>query len=244
MDMVFDEQAQWNWSSGGEPKSESIDDSFTVEIEYSMIVQRVPLEEFNPRTPVATTEEGSPEPMGSVVFPLFSLGSVTPAGAGSKEDVQNQIPLIHEDDLDVDHDEDAPLRVHNIHDIIGPATPRGLVPWVLADELHVVSSDEPSSFENAEQDPCWRHAMLKEMKSIEDNDTRYLADLPSGHRAIELKWVYKVKRDEHGDIVKHKARLVVKGYSQRRGIDYDEVFAPVARLDSVRLLITLAAHQG
>jgi hypothetical protein len=79
------------------------------------------------------------------------------------------------------------------------------VPRVLADELHVVSSDEPSSFEDAEQDPCRRRAMLEEMKSIEDNDTWYLADLPSGHRAIGLKWVYKVKRDEHGDIVKHKA---------------------------------------
>jgi hypothetical protein len=79
------------------------------------------------------------------------------------------------------------------------------VPRVLADELHVVSSDEPSSFEDAEQDPGWRRAMLEEMKSIEDNDTWYLADLSSGHRAIGLKWVYKVKRDEHGDIVKHKA---------------------------------------
>ena len=61
---------------------------------------------------------------------------------------------------------------------------------------------------------------------------------------IGLKWVFKVKRDEHGAVSKHKARLVVKGYAQRHGIDYDEVFAPVARLDSVCLLIALAAHEG
>jgi hypothetical protein len=86
--------------------------------------------------------------------------------------------------------------------------------------------------------------MLKEMKAIEDNGTWHLADLPQGRRAIGLKWVFKVKRDKRGEIAKHKARLVVKGYTQKRGIDYDEVFAPVARLDSVRLLIALAAHEG
>jgi hypothetical protein len=86
--------------------------------------------------------------------------------------------------------------------------------------------------------------MLKEIKSIEDNGTWYLAYLPLGHRAIGPKWVYKVKRDEHGDIVKHKARLVVKGYSQCRGVNYDEVFALVARLDSVSLLIALATPRG
>jgi hypothetical protein len=59
-----------------------------------------------------------------------------------------------------------------------------------------------------------------------------------------VKWVFKVKRDEYGAVSKHKARLVVKGYAQRHGIDYDEVFTPVARLDSVRSLITLATHEG
>jgi hypothetical protein len=92
--------------------------------------------------------------------------------------------------------------------------------------------------------PVGRRAMLEEMKAIEDNGTWYLADLLLGRRAIGLKWVFKVNRDEYNAIVRHKARLVVKGYAQRRGIDYDEVFAPVAWLDSVRLLIALAAHKG
>ena len=86
--------------------------------------------------------------------------------------------------------------------------------------------------------------MMEEMESIEDNQTWSLADLPPRRWAIGLKWVFKVKMDEHGAVSKHKARLVVKGYAQRHGIDYDEVFAPVARLDSVRLLIALAAHEG
>jgi hypothetical protein len=59
-----------------------------------------------------------------------------------------------------------------------------------------------------------------------------------------VKWVFKVKRDEHGAVSKHMACLVVKGYAQRDGIDYDEVFTLVARLDSVCLLIALVVHEG
>jgi hypothetical protein len=69
-------------------------------------------------------------------------------------------------------------------------------------------------------------------------------DLPQGCCAIGLKWVFKVKHDEQGAIAEHKAKLIVKGYAQRIGIDYDEVFTLVARLDMVRLLTALAAHKG
>jgi hypothetical protein len=71
-----------------------------------------------------------------------------------------------------------------------------------------------------------------------------LVNLPEGQRPIGLKWVYKLKKDASGEVVKHKARLVAKGYVQKAGMDFDEVFAPVARLDSVRLLLTLAAQEG
>jgi hypothetical protein len=70
-----------------------------------------------------------------------------------------------------------------------------------------------------------------------------LTSLPAGHIAIGLKWVLKVKRDENDEVVRHKARLVVKGYVQRAGIDFDEVFAPVARIESVRVMLALAAHE-
>jgi hypothetical protein len=83
--------------------------------------------------------------------------------------------------------------------------------------------------------------MLEEMRSIEANKTWDLVDPPAGCRPIGLKWVYKVKKDEHGAVVKHKARLVARGFVQREGIDFEEVFAPVARMESVRLLLALAA---
>jgi hypothetical protein len=103
---------------------------------------------------------------------------------------------VREEDLDIDHDEDAPLCLRQIVDILGPALPRGLARRVLTEELHVVSSDEPSSFVEAEKSLHWRRAMLEEMRSIEENGTWYLSELPPGRRAIGLKWVFKVKRDE------------------------------------------------
>ena len=83
--------------------------------------------------------------------------------------------------------------------------------------------------------------MLEEMKAIEENETWELVDPPPGCRPIGLKWVFKVKRDEHGAIVKHKAHLVVRGFVQREGIDFEEVFEPLARMESIRLLLALAA---
>ncbi|WVZ76853.1 hypothetical protein U9M48_024780, partial [Paspalum notatum var. saurae] len=85
--------------------------------------------------------------------------------------------------------------------------------------------------------------MLDEILSIEENNTWRLVDPHAGQRPIGLKWVYKLKKDAAGSIVKHKAPLVAKGYVQQAGIDFDEVFAPVARLDSVRLLLALAAQE-
>ena len=86
--------------------------------------------------------------------------------------------------------------------------------------------------------------MKEEMESIHANKTWELTTLPAGHRAIWLKWVFKVKKDPAGNIVKHKARLVVKRYAQLQGVDFDELFTPVARMETVRLLIALAAHGG
>jgi hypothetical protein len=79
------------------------------------------------------------------------------------------------------------------------------------------------------------------MDAVEKNFIWELTDLPRGHSAITLKWVFKLKRDEAGAIVKHKTHLVARGFVQREGINFDDTFAPVARMESVGLLFTLAA---
>ena len=84
--------------------------------------------------------------------------------------------------------------------------------------------------------------MNEEIRSIEKNETWNLIVLPSGHQPIGVKWVYKIKKNAKGEIERYKARLVAKGYKQRQGIDYEEVFAHVARMETIRLLISLAAQ--
>ncbi|GAA0143493.1 transmembrane signal receptor [Lithospermum erythrorhizon] len=87
-------------------------------------------------------------------------------------------------------------------------------------------------------------AMQSEIDSIQKNNTWSLTELPRSSKSIGVKWIYKTKRDENGEIIKHKTRLVAKGYSQKEGIDYIEVFSPVARMDTIRMIISLAAHNG
>ncbi|XP_073264776.1 uncharacterized protein [Populus alba] len=117
----------------------------------------------------------------------------------------------------------------------------------IEDEAHIVqnmSTGDPLYFEDSVTDAKWRQAMDIEISSIKKNNTWSLRELPTGAKKIGVKWVYKTKYNEHGEIDKHKARLVAKGYSQKHGIDYTEVFAPVARMDTVRMIIALAAQKG
>lgn len=90
----------------------------------------------------------------------------------------------------------------------------------------------------------WQKAMEEELKSIEDNRTWELVDIPKGRTAIGSKWVFKLKLDEEGKILRRKARLVAQGFSQKYGVDYDEVFAPVVRSSTFRLLLSVAGVRG
>lgn len=82
--------------------------------------------------------------------------------------------------------------------------------------------------------------MKEEIDSIDKNDTWEAVNLPAGRKTIGSKWVFKTKYDSNGSVIRRKARLVAQGFTQKHGIDYDEVFAPVARSESVRLLLSMA----
>ncbi|KAL0387365.1 UNVERIFIED_CONTAM: Retrovirus-related Pol polyprotein from transposon RE2 [Sesamum radiatum] len=102
---------------------------------------------------------------------------------------------------------------------------------------------EPENFETAVKHKVWVQAMEEEIKMIEKNNTWELTNRPKDKEVIGVKWIYKTKLNADGSIQKHKARLVAKGYSQLPGIDYTETFAPVARLDTIRALIAIAANK-
>ncbi|PNX74620.1 putative LRR receptor-like protein kinase, partial [Trifolium pratense] len=104
-------------------------------------------------------------------------------------------------------------------------------------------SEDPKTYEEAAKLKVWREAMESEISSIESNDTWELTTLPQGEKAIGVKWIFKTKFNENGKIEKYKARLVAKGYSQKHGIDYGEVYAPVARWDTIRTILCLAAYE-
>ncbi|NWD34211.1 hypothetical protein HX793_30945, partial [Pseudomonas reactans] len=112
------------------------------------------------------------------------------------------------------------------------------------EELLLTTSDEPVSVEEAKKEPEWVKAMNAEISSINKNNTWTLVNKPMGVKPIGLKWVFKLKKNADGTINKHKARLVAKGYVQQPGIDFQEVFAPVARIETIRFLIALAATNG
>ncbi|KAL0546298.1 hypothetical protein IC582_016205 [Cucumis melo] len=102
---------------------------------------------------------------------------------------------------------------------------------------------EPLNFEEALQNDKWKIAMDEEIKAIKKNDKWELSTLPNEKKAVGVKWVFKIKRNEKGEVERYKKRLVAKGYSQRKDIDY-EVFASVARLETIRLLIALVAQNN
>lgn len=107
-----------------------------------------------------------------------------------------------------------------------------------------VSKDDPVHFYDAVKEDKWNEAMQLEIQSIERNRTWELVDLPPQAKKIGVKWVYRTKLNKEGKVEKCKARLVAKGYSQTAGVDYNEVFAPVARWDTIRSLLAVAAQLG
>jgi len=87
----------------------------------------------------------------------------------------------------------------------------------------------------------WWEAMVNEIKATIQTETWELVELPPGKKVIPLKWVYRIKLDAKGLFEKNKATIVVKGFSQIAGLDFNETFAPVIRIESVRILLVIAA---
>ena len=114
-------------------------------------------------------------------------------------------------------------------------------PIIQDEEAYLLLGEEPLSYTEAAGEEVWMRAMREEMLAIDRNDTWELEIPPPNCRPIGLKWIFKLKKNPQGVIVKYKARLVVKDYSQRKRLDYDEIYAPLVRFETILLLIALAA---
>ncbi|GJX83594.1 putative ribonuclease H-like domain-containing protein [Tanacetum coccineum] len=109
---------------------------------------------------------------------------------------------------------------------------------------YFLSQIEPKKVIQALEDPSWIEAMQEELLQFKLQKVWTLVDLPNGKRAIGTKWVFRNKKDERGILVRKKARLVAQGYTQEEGINYDEVFAPVARIEAIGLFFAYASFMG
>ncbi|KAL4561013.1 hypothetical protein LXL04_033173 [Taraxacum kok-saghyz] len=122
-------------------------------------------------------------------------------------------------------------------------TSRVLVPstrYPISNYILLTSEGDPESFQEA-QSHSDKKAMEEEMNSLQKNQTYELVKLPKGKKALKNKWVFKLKKDGKGNTTKYKARLVVKGFQQKEGIDFDEIFSLVVKMMSIRVVLGLVA---
>ncbi|WVZ00786.1 hypothetical protein V8G54_026855 [Vigna mungo] len=106
--------------------------------------------------------------------------------------------------------------------------------------LALMAGSEPLNSDDALSQPLWREAMMEELRSTKKNKTRKLVDLPPEKQCIGAKWVFKTKLNPDGTVSKHNARLVARGFLQQQGVYFKEVYALVARLETIRLVIVIA----
>ncbi|MCI21806.1 copia-type polyprotein, partial [Trifolium medium] len=105
------------------------------------------------------------------------------------------------------------------------------------------TQNDPTTYEEAAKHEVWRKAMDQEIMSIEKNDTWELTELPVGYKKIGVKWIYKTKFNEKGEVEKCKAKLVAKGYSQRHGVDYND-FCPSSKMGYYKNCVSSCSQQG
>nr|GEY93165.1 putative reverse transcriptase, RNA-dependent DNA polymerase [Tanacetum cinerariifolium] len=109
--------------------------------------------------------------------------------------------------------------------------------------VRLCSEEIPSSFEHALKSEKWKKAMDDEMKALK-NKTWDQCALPQGKKPVGCRWIFTVKYKPNGTVERYKARLVAKGHTQIYGIDYSKTFSPVAKMDTIRVLLSVASNQG
>ncbi|KAK8951630.1 hypothetical protein KSP39_PZI004097 [Platanthera zijinensis] len=228
-DVVFREEAKWDWEEKDGEMLSGYDQFLTIEGAAAPLAALVPATPTGdgPASPHRGSPAASASPAANSSPATCTLHRGSPAASASPTS-------------EATSSSSGPIRFRSLEEIYGETEE-------MQEEeagLCFFAAGEPTTYEEAKDDQSWKRAMEEELNSIRDNNTWEITTLPNGQKSIGLKWVFKTKRAPEGNIVKHKARLVAKGYVQRHGVDFDEVFAPVARLETVRLLIALAAEEG
>ncbi|CAB0003770.1 unnamed protein product, partial [Nesidiocoris tenuis] len=152
---------------------------------------------------------------------------------------------VHSDEEEDIEGQDENRRVLRDRSTLKSPERYGYLAMTAAAEIHDIW--EPSSYSeaiNCEDKIHWQRAMDSEIKSLKENNTWRLEHLPKGKKAIPCRWTFRVKLNPDGSIDKYKARVVAKGFTQKKGSDYDEVFSPVARSGTIRAVLSVAAAEN
>ncbi|XP_014273595.1 uncharacterized protein [Halyomorpha halys] len=117
------------------------------------------------------------------------------------------------------------------------------LPSYLSNNYVLIAEQDMSVNKALQSSECdlWKQAMKEELSSLAENDTWELVELPEGKKVIANRWVLKVKRKPNGEVERYKVRLVAKGYAQKQRVDFEHTFSPVARFETVRTLLNVAA---
>ncbi|CAJ2652309.1 unnamed protein product [Trifolium pratense] len=191
----------------------------------------------------------------NVVIDDTDLTSADPA---EETDVVTPVPTPDDDQAESDSDQNSESNTENIRPNKGPSTRtqknhpldlvignpnQGITTRRSKEAISnscFISKMEPKNVKEALTDEYWINAMQEELTQFKRSEVWDLVPRPDGINVIGTKWVYKNKTDENGDITRNKARLVAQGYTQIEGVDFDETFAPVACLESIRLFLAVA----
>jgi hypothetical protein len=127
-----------------------------------------------------------------------------------------------------------PRKTRSLHEIYNEDVANSFLVFSLFSQI-----DDPLTFEEVVKDDVWSQAMNEEIRCIENNQTWKLVDVPEDKNVISVKWIYKNKQDVDGNVQKYKEMLVARGFTQQPGIDFNEKFASVARMDTVRTVLAI-----
>nr|GFC01416.1 hypothetical protein [Tanacetum cinerariifolium] len=181
------------------------------------------------------------DPLFGLPIPeVTSTQSTTPASPQAIVQTNHPMP----------HHNNKWTKDHPLNNIIGQLS-RPISTWLQLHEQALfcyydafLTSVEPKTYKEALTQSCWIKAMQEELNEFERLEVWELVPRPDQVMVITLKWIYKVKLDELGGILKNKARLVARGYHQEEGIDLEESFASVARLKAIRIFLAYATHKN
>ncbi|GJS88076.1 retrovirus-related pol polyprotein from transposon TNT 1-94 [Tanacetum coccineum] len=193
-----------------------------------------------PKVIAPIVEAVAPEPAASIGSPSSTTVDQDAPSASNSQTIPETQSLVISNDT----------KYHPLDNIIGELGRPGSTRLQLHEQALFCYYDaflisvEPKNYKDALTQACWIEAMQEELNEFERLEVWELVPRPDKVMVITLKWIYKVKLDELGGILKNKARLVARGYRQEEGINFEESFAPVARLDAIRIFLAFAAHMN